>query len=679
MFARLGEMRRNINPLLWNGQTSCKMYSLMVLNFLDAGVKAVTPYIFSLAMTQLTERKKEDAETFPLIITSAFAMAWAVGQITPTLRKKLTTQIKSSLSIDLTSKIMRLASQKSLDFVQTTPQGSISQLIMSTFTAGTDYVPSVYQQIIPAALETVASASVIGVLIDWETALAVLGSTLIFAFIAVNGNKGIPQLEEKRVAERKKMAGVITSLLSNYESMHYFNNEEYELTRLRQALEDYKNSWDKVDNSRNNAELYRNIWLGISYMAIFPFTAHQYLHDTLNLHDMVMLVLYLMQMAAPLSGLSTAFNQLETATLELQNCVRFFDQGPDVVEAKNATPLMIAGNTANIVFEGVTLKQADGTIILDDISFEIPAGKRVAFVGVSGSGKTTIGKLLFRFINPNQGKIYIDGKDISQCTIDSVRSSIGIVPQNPVLSNETLEKNVRYGNLSVNDPEMIKNALLLAGLKDDFDTNRLKLDKPLGEGGAQISGGQKQRIAIARLLLKDPPILFLDEATSALDIDNKVAVNQTLNEISNGFTTMIITHDLITVADADQIFVFDNGKIVERGKFDDLLAKGQMIKQGHANKIGDKNEEKAEQKQSLFYNKFKKYCDQLGQTVEEVSKRIPRTQVFKQRHRPFKFFEQKEPTIPNPSLNNEKEPLLNKKDAHIDIDIDDNHSNIALI
>jgi ATP-binding cassette subfamily B protein len=302
---------------------------------------------------------------------------------------------------------------------------------------------------------------------------------------------------------------------------------------------------------------------------------------------------YLVQLARPLERLGMLYRTIKQALIDLEQMVRIFDEAPEIVDSPDAETL--PDGPGAVAFEGVSFAYDPRREILRDVSFEIPAGHKVALVGPSGGGKTTVGRLLFRFYDPTAGTVRIDGHDGRALTQASLRAAIGVVPQDTVLFNDTIRENIEFGRPGASRDDVVDAARLaqihdfVAGLPDGYDTM-------VGERGLKLSGGEKQRVAIARAVLKRPRIYLFDEATSALDSHTEQAIQRSLAEVSRGMTTLVIAHRLSTVIDADQILFIESGRVVERGTHAELLSRNGAYaalwhrQQRHADAEGEDGE-----------------------------------------------------------------------------------------
>lgn len=359
----------------------------------------------------------------------------------------------------------------------------------------------------------------------------------------------------------------IDSLL-NFETVKYFGNEEYEAVKFNEALQTYEKSATKTTNSLSILNIGQDIIISLGLVSLMILSAAHINQGKMTVGDLIMVNTYLFQLSIPLSILGFAYREIKNALVSMEDMFKLLDIPAEVQDAVNAKELTIS--KGEVTFENVSFAYNADRPILHNISFTIKSGKTFAIVGSSGAGKSTISRLLFRFYDISSGNITIDGQDIREVTQASLRKSIGIVPQDTVLFNDTIYYNIAYGNNTASYDEVIeasKNAHIhefISRLPEGYDTQ-------VGERGLKLSGGEKQRIAIARTILKNPSIYVFDEATSSLDTKTEKLIQASLKEISERHTTLTIAHRLSTIIDADEIIVLDNGYIVERGNHKTLL------------------------------------------------------------------------------------------------------------
>ncbi len=370
--------------------------------------------------------------------------------------------------------------------------------------------------------------------------------------------------------DSKANTKAIDSLL-NYETVKYFGNEAYEARRYDGNLQSYERAVVKSETSLGLLNSVQACVIALAVSLLMWRAADGIVHGHLTLGDLVMVNALLIQLYIPLNFLGVLYRELKQAMVDMEKMFRLLSENREIEDKPGAKPLAVAG--AGIRFEHVDFSYDGKREILKDVSFEVPAGKKVAVVGLSGSGKSTLARLLFRFYDVGRGRITIDGQDLRDVTQESVRSALGVVPQDTVLFNDTIYYNIGYGRPEATRAE-IENAARVAHIAEFIERLPEKWETTVGERGLKLSGGEKQRVSIARTLLKNPPIMVFDEATSALDSHTEKSIQAELSEISRNRTTLVIAHRLSTIVDADEILVLDHGRIVERGTFRDLLAAG---------------------------------------------------------------------------------------------------------
>ena len=367
--------------------------------------------------------------------------------------------------------------------------------------------------------------------------------------------------------DSKANTKAIDSLL-NYETVKYFGNEDYEAKRYDENLRRYENAAVTSETSLGILNAAQSLVIALAVSLLMWRAAEGIVHGPLTLGDLVMVNALLIQLYIPLNFLGVMYREIKQAVVDMEKMFGLLEQNREVQDKPGAKPLVVAG--AAVSFENVDFSYEAKRAILHGVSFDVPAGKTVAVVGTSGAGKSTLSRLLFRFYDVSGGRIAINGQDIRDVTQASLRSAIGIVPQDTVLFNDTIYYNIAYGRPGATRDE-IENAAKVAQIYDFIERLPDKWESTVGERGLKLSGGEKQRVSIARTILKDPAILIFDEATSALDSTTEKSIQAELREIARNRTTLVIAHRLSTIVDADQILVMEDGRIVERGNFRSLL------------------------------------------------------------------------------------------------------------
>ena len=368
--------------------------------------------------------------------------------------------------------------------------------------------------------------------------------------------------------DSKANTKAIDSLI-NYETVKYFGNEDYEAKRYDAGLQHYENAAVRSQTSLSVLNTGQSLIIATAVTLILWRATEGVIAGTMSLGDLVLVNSFMIQLDIPLNFLGVIYREIKQALADMERLFGLLDQNREVADAPAAQALVTKG--AHVAFSHVEFSYEAKRQILFDVDFAIPAGTTTAVVGHSGSGKSTLSRLLFRFYDVNKGSISIDGQDIRNVTQQSLRSSIGIVPQDTVLFNDTIEYNIAYGRPGASHADIVA-AARAASIHEFIESLPDGYATMVGERGLKLSGGEKQRVAIARTLLKNPAILIFDEATSALDSKSEQAIQGQLKEIAKNRTTLVIAHRLSTIADAQQIIVLDHGRIVERGTHGSLLA-----------------------------------------------------------------------------------------------------------
>jgi ABC-type transport system involved in Fe-S cluster assembly fused permease/ATPase subunit len=434
-------------------------------------------------------------------------------------------------------------------------------------------VRMVIMQLVPTIIELALIVAVLLWHFDWRYVVVILITVALymwFTYVATEWRIGIRRRMNESDTDANTKA--IDSLL-NYETVKYFVAEAREGQRYDRSMARYEDASVKAYTSLSVLNAGQAVIFTFGLGAAMVMCAWGVTDGRNTVGDFVMINAMMIQLYQPLNFMGMVYREIKQAVTDIEVMFQILARDPEIKDKPDARPLAVSA--AAIRFENVSFAYEPGRLILKDISFDVPAGKTVAIVGPSGAGKSTISRLLFRFYEVSGGRILIDGQDIRDVTQASLRAAIGMVPQDTVLFNDTIRYNIRYGRWEASDAE-VEEAARLAQIDAFIRLAPKGYDTEVGERGLKLSGGEKQRVAIARTILKGPPILLLDEATSALDSHTEKEIQDALDRVSRNRTTLVIAHRLSTIVGADEIIVLDKGAIVERGTHHALLAKGGL-------------------------------------------------------------------------------------------------------
>jgi ATP-binding cassette, subfamily B, heavy metal transporter len=422
---------------------------------------------------------------------------------------------------------------------------------------------------IPTLVEFILTSAIIALQFSNLYVLVVAVTVVIYVwFSVVASNWRIAIRKDMNDADTDSMSKAIDSLL-NFETVKYFDNEKFESQRYNKATAAYEKAAIKTYTSLAWLNLGQTVIFSIGMTIVMLMSAYEVSRGTQTIGHFVMINAFMMQLSIPLNFIGTLYREISTSLVDMDAMFAILDEPAEVIDKPGATELIVGAG--KVAFKDVHFSYDPERAILKGISFEVPAGKTVAIVGPSGAGKSTISRLLYRFYDVSAGSIEIDGVDIRSVTQTSLRKSIGMVPQDTVLFNDTIAYNIGYGRNEATQADIIL-AAQQAQIAEFIDRMPKGYATEVGERGLKLSGGEKQRVAIARTLLKSPPILILDEATSALDTQTEREIQSSLDQVSKNRTTLVIAHRLSTVVDADEILVLKDGQIAERGHHESLLA-----------------------------------------------------------------------------------------------------------
>ncbi len=424
--------------------------------------------------------------------------------------------------------------------------------------------------IIPTLIEVAMVLTILAVKFDvWFAIITLAALALYITFTVLVTEWRTKFRKEANEFDSAAHTKAVDSLL-NYETVKYFNNEQFEAKRYDVSLEQLRKARLKSQTTLSMLNTGQQLIIAVALVGMLWRATQGVVEGRMTLGDLVMVNAFMIQLYIPLNFLGVIYREIKQSLTDLDKMFVLMEREREVADSPDAQALQLNTSPA-VSFVNVNFAYESTRPILHGVSFEIPAGKTVAVVGASGSGKSTLARLLYRFYDIQNGSIQINGQDIRSLTQASVRANIGIVPQDTVLFNDTVEYNIAYGKPG-SSPEQVREAARAARIHDFIASTPLGYGTMVGERGLKLSGGEKQRVAIARTLLKNPPILIFDEATSALDTTNERAIQAELQGVSANKTTLVIAHRLSTVVDAHEILVLDAGRIIERGTHSALLA-----------------------------------------------------------------------------------------------------------
>jgi ATP-binding cassette, subfamily B, heavy metal transporter len=425
--------------------------------------------------------------------------------------------------------------------------------------------------IVPTIIEVTLVLSILAVKFDaWFAWITLTALALYIVFSVAVTEWRTKFRREANEFDSAAHTKAVDSLL-NYETVKYFNNEGFEARRYDESLEKLRKARLKSQTTLSMLNTGQQLIIAIGLVAMLWRATQGVVDGRMTLGDLVMVNAFMIQLYIPLNFLGVLYREIKQSLTDLDKMFVLMEKEREVADKPGAPPL--ARNDATVCFENVSFAYEPARPILHHVSFQIPAGKTVAVVGPSGSGKSTLARLMYRFYDVQQGCITIGGQDIREVTQASVRQAIGIVPQDTVLFNDTVEYNIAYGRPGASREE-VEEAARAARIHSFIESTPKGYQTMVGERGLKLSGGEKQRVAIARTLLKNPPIMIFDEATSALDSANERAIQAELKGVARNKTTLVIAHRLSTVVDAHEILVLEAGRIIERGTHNELLARG---------------------------------------------------------------------------------------------------------
>ena len=584
MAARTGHLTvlRELAPYIWPaGRPDLRMRVVMALIALIIA-KAITllvPIAYKSVVDLLTgEATGKEITAVGLAASPVFLIvAYGVGRVMMVVfaqfRDVWFTAVAQNAVRKLANRTFSHLHALSLRFHLERRTGGLNRVIERGVTGVDTIVRMAVLNSIPTAVELLMISGLIAYYFGWIYVVVVLVTVALYvAFTFWASERRIAIRRDMNDSDTEAHAKAVDSLL-NYETVKYFGNEAHEARRFDASMARYEKAAIRTYTSLG--------WLNAGQAVIFTLgtvicmllAARDVVAGTLTIGGFVMINAILMQLYLPLNFMGMVYREIKQGLIDIETMFALLHEPAEIADRPGAKPLRVT--KGEIKFENVSFAYDPERQILKDVSFEVPAGKMVAIVGPSGAGKSTISRILFRFYELSSGRVLIDGQDIRDVTQASLRAAIGMVPQDTVLFNDTIFYNIRYGRPEATDAQ-VREAARLAQIHDFIMTLPQGYDSLVGERGLKLSGGEKQRVAIARTILKSPPILMLDEATSALDSHTEMDIQDALERVARERTSLVIAHRLSTVVHADNIIVLDHGVIVEQGTHVELLARGGL-------------------------------------------------------------------------------------------------------
>ena len=561
---------RRLLPYLWfKGPATVRLRVVAAVALLIAAkvTTVYVPIIYKHAVDALNAPR--EAIVLPLGLLLAYGGARIVSAAFGELREIVFARVAQNAIHVVALETFRHLHRLSMRFHLERQTGGLSRAIELGTNGIDNLLHYLLFQIVPTLFEILLVASVLWGLYDIRFAAITLATIAGYITFTLAVTSWRIKFRRRMIeAETEANTKAIDSLL-NYETVKYFGNEEHEARRYDRALSAYEEAGVRSANSLSFLNAGQAAIIAVGVTLIMLLAGMGVADGRMTVGDFVLVNAYLIQLYLPLNFLGMVYRELRQSMIDMQAMFHLLEVDVEVPDASGAVPLQVSGG--RVEFDNVTFGYDPRRPILTGLSLTVPAGKTVAIVGPSGAGKSTISRLLFRFYDVDEGAIRIDGRDIRDVTQTSLRAAIGIVPQDTVLFNDTIYYNIAYGRPEAS-PSEVEEAARLARIHDFIMALPDGYQTRVGERGLKLSGGERQRVAIARTILKRPPILLFDEATSALDTRTEKGIQESLRAISEGVTTLVIAHRLSTVVDADEIVVLEHGRVAERGRHAELLA-----------------------------------------------------------------------------------------------------------
>lgn len=556
---------RKMIPYLWDyrGRALLALGCLVSAKVANVGIPVL--------LKQIVDRLDQDKSTLlvlPVLLLIAYGVLRVGGSLFNELRDVIFARVRYHAMRRLSTEVLHHLHKLSLRFHLERKTGAISR----DLERGTRSVSTILNYMVFSILPMLVEFSLVAVILltqyDIIFTLVTFGTVAIYvAFtFAVTEWRMDYRLQMNKLESQSN--GQALDSLINYETVKYFGNEQLELNRFDSTLDEWEGKAVKSQTSMSLLNFGQGAIIGIGVMGVMFFAANGVVKGEMSIGDLVLVNAFLLQLFIPLNFLGIVYRQIKYSLADMDLIFKLLERHPEISDSPDAVAMQL--RQGEVRFRQVDFSYQSDRSILHEVDFTIGAGEKVAVVGHSGAGKSTLSRLLFRFYDVTNGAVLIDGQDVREVTQASLRDAIGIVPQDTVLFNDTIYYNIAYGRPGASEEE-VKQAAAMAHIREFIESLPQGYETVVGERGLKLSGGEKQRVAIARAILKRPRILVFDEATSSLDSKTEQAIQETLRQVAQDHTTLVIAHRLSTVVDADRILVMDQGRIVEQGSHRQLL------------------------------------------------------------------------------------------------------------
>jgi len=554
-------------PFLWDyrGRALLALGCLVLAKIANVGVPLVLKEI-----VDVLEASAQSVPILPVFLLLAYGILRLGSSLFNELRDAIFARVRYRAMRRLSTKVLRHLHSLALRFHLERQTGAISR----DLERGTRSVSSILNYMVFSILPMLVEFSLVAVILLSRYApvftLVTFGTVAVYIAFTLAITEW--RMEYRHLMNRldsQSNSQAVDSLI-NYETVKYFGNEQLELNRFDETLSGWEAAAVKSQTSMSLLNFGQGAIIALGVTAVMYFAADGVVAGDMSLGDLVLVNAFLLQLFIPLNFLGVVYRQIKYSLADMDLIFKLLEREPEIRDAPGAPPLVL--KQGEVRFAKVDFAYQEDRQILQGVDFTIRPGEKIAVVGHSGAGKSTLARLLFRFYDVSGGAILIDGQDIRGVTQDSLHAAIGVVPQDSVLFNDSIYYNLCYGRPNASRVE-VREAAKMAHIRDFIESLPKGYDTVVGERGLKLSGGEKQRVAIARAILKRPRILVFDEATSSLDTKTEQAIQETLKEVAQNHTTLVIAHRLSTVVDADRILVMDEGRIVEQGGHQELLAR----------------------------------------------------------------------------------------------------------